>query len=228
MPDPTRISVCIVAFTYDEFIEAEPKLSADVRASIDEKTWLEFRSKGVIYGDSREAWCPFENRKRVSEYFTEAGYAPGYVSSDIDLVSTDSEKLADIAGEVDLYVFDPLLVASGSYPDLITGLNVSIRTNKKHFCVVLPSRLGLIAQSSLETACEGKLTLLKAAPLKNGIGQWKTDDEARLIEYLARRDVKGEPAALPDQLQRMFAILAMNSPAAIAPENRPVLVGSGD
>ena len=197
MTDGVSVNVCVVAFTYDEFIyqHDDNSILTELGDQIDCGTNYDVNTKNNIYSEDRDGWSPYEDGFPLHQYFLDSGYAPNLLSSEIENIDSDPGCLETLIKDVDLYVFDPLFVACAASDRLINIFHGVIFEGKKNFCLIMPRRLTHLAKEALSEICKKKLHLLESA----GWGEWVAEDADRFMRYLARSEVKRPSKRVADK-----------------------------
>jgi hypothetical protein len=160
--------------------------------------------KGLVYGDSRDDWCPYEDGVTIVKHLEDVGCDVVSLSPYVD----DDDLRGDLLSQVDLYLFDPLFLTDPKYATLVLQLDAAIRKGEQTgVSVLLPKRIPSAVRDELEVICHAKLPLT-ADGYGKGRGQWLASSVMDLRSYVSRflKELQGRPS--PERLRAMSDLLS--------------------
>src|SRR4026208_1777299 len=176
----TSIQVAVLALTHGQHSAVQPgTLQALVLGATGA---YDVTKKGLVYGDSRDDWCPYEDGVTIVKHLEDAGCDVVALSPYVD----DDDLRGDLLSQVDLYLFDPLFLTDPKYATLVLQLDAAIRKGEQTgVSVLLPKRIPSAVRDELEVICHAKLPLT-ADGYGKGRGQWLASSVMDLRSYVSR------------------------------------------
>jgi hypothetical protein len=208
MPDPVRITVCVVALTQKDYEDLDPVVQAKLAAATG---FYDFATAGRPYAASPDEWRPFYADLPIREYLAKANLEASLLSTQLYDTSTGPEVLK----KTHLYIIDPFVLTHTKKRDLLAReIQTAIFVSDKAFCIILPAELPEPLRTEIANMCITQLSRLYGVRADNDSCEWKVEDADRLRTYLMRLARQLGPKPNPVALIEVQGILQRRGVAA--------------